>query len=223
MFPRAITLSIVALALASAAASALRPSEDLFTDFAVGWRSAWMERAMASRTNTFRLENESDNRFLRVDSENSASALWRIVDVDLTSGSLVSWRWRVAMSLGHIQDERRRGSDDYAARVAVMFDGKPFDRSTPLLMYVWAANETVGNTYPSPYTDKAATIVVRSGDDRSGEWISEQRDVGADFERFFGHSAHRVTGVALMVDTDNTNSKATAWFDELIVHGSTIR
>ena len=74
MFPRTITLSIVALALASAAASALRPSEDLFTDFAVGWRTAWMERAMASRTNTFRLENESDNRFLRVDSENSASA-----------------------------------------------------------------------------------------------------------------------------------------------------
>ena len=26
-----------------------------------------------------------------------------------------------------------------------------------------------------------------------------------------------MTGVALMVDTDNTNSEATAWFDDLVV------
>ena len=121
------------------------------------------------------------------------------------------------MSLGDIGDERRKKADDYAARVAVMFDGKPFDRSTPLLMYVWAANESVGNVYPSPYTDKAATIVVRSGDLDSGEWLFEMRNVATDFERYFGRPAQKVTGVALMVDTDNTNSEATAWFDELVI------
>ncbi len=35
---------------------------------------------------------------------------------------------------------------------------------------------------------------------------------------YFGRLAERVTGVALMVDTDNTDSHATAWFDDLIIH-----
>ena len=99
-----------------------------------------------------------------------------------------------------------------------MFDGTPFARTTPLLMYVWAGNESVGNVYPSPYSDQAATIVLRSGDVDSGEWFMEERDVSADFERYFGRPAERVTGVVLMVDTDNTDSQATAWFDELVLH-----
>ena len=126
-----------------------------------------MERVLARRSNTFRLETEAENRFLRVDSRNSASALWRRVDV--TGELILSWRWRVSTSLGHIDDVRRRRSDDYAARVAVMFDGTPFARTTPLLMYVWAGNESVGNVYPSPYSDQAATIVLRSGDVDSGD------------------------------------------------------
>ena len=83
---------------------------------------------------------------------------------------------------------------------------------------MWAGNEAVGNIYPSPYTENAVTIVLRSGDLARGEWIMEERDVSADFERYFSRPAVRVTGVALMVDTDNTDSQATAWFDDLIVH-----
>lgn len=204
-------------------AYAASTGEDLFSGFESGWREPWMERSMARRSNTFRLEIENNNRYLRIDSHNSASALWRRVDLDGLRDPIVSWRWRVSNSLGHIEDERRRGSDDYAARVAVMFDGKPFGRNTPFLMYVWAGNEAVGNIYPSPYTDKAATIVLRSGDADSGEWFMERRDVAADFERYFGRPAERVTGVALMVDTDNTDSQTTAWFDDLIVHGDAMR
>ena len=220
-------VSFVALSFTVAAYSGTSPGDDLFSGFDDGWRAPWMERAMARRSNTFRIETEKENRFLRVDSQSSASALWRRVDFDVDVGMardfVLSWRWRVSMSLGHIEDERRRKSDDYAARVAVMFDAEPFDRNTPLLMYVWAGSETVGNVYPSPYTENAATIVLRSGDMDSGEWLEEERDVSADFERYFGRSPERVTGVALMVDTDNTDSKATAWFDELKIYGEPIR
>ena len=99
-----------------------------------------------------------------------------------------------------------------------MFDGKSFGRNTPFLIYVWAGNEPVRSIYPSPYTEKAVTIVLRSGNLDGGEWLMEERAVSADFERYFGRPAKRITGVALMVDTDNTDSQATAWFDDLIVH-----
>lgn len=182
-----------------------------------------MERALSERSNTYRLVSEAGDRYLRVDSESSASALWRPVELELTPDSVISWRWRIAGSLDHIEDERRRRSDDYAARVAVMLDGEPFDRSTPFLMYVWAGSEPVGNVYPSPYTDKAATIVLRSGDEMSGQWLTEERNVADDFEGYFGRLPRRVTAVALMVDTDNTDSNATAWFDDFQIYGESTR
>lgn len=214
---RTLVLS-TAVAFAISAPSAGRSGEELFSGFASGWREPWMERAMARRRNSFAVEIDSENLCLRVDSHRSASAFWRRVEIETARAPVLSWRWKISNSLDHIDDERRRDGDDYAARVAVMFDGKPFGRNTPFLMYVWAGQETVGNVYRSPYTDKAFTIVLRSGDLDAGEWLMERRDVSADFERYFGRAAKRITGVALMVDTDNTDSRATTWFDELVVH-----
>ena len=60
-----------------------------------------------------------------------------------------------------------------------------------------------------------ATVVVESGDERSGEWITEQRDFVTDFRTIFGEPPEMVTAVAVMVDTDNTDTDATAWFDDI--------
>lgn len=207
---RAVFLTVCSLIPLATSAS-----QDLFSDFEPGWQSSWTERALASRQNLFRLEERGDNRFLRVESRDSASALLRSLDVPVSPGTFLTWRWRVDESLRHIEDARRRDTDDYAARVAVMFDGEPFENRTAVMMYVWAGNESVGDVYPSPYTKAAATIVLQSGDERSGEWVLEKRDLVSDFERFFGRRPERLTGVALLVDTDNTGSKATSWFDDL--------
>jgi len=190
-------------------------SRDLFSDFEAGWGSVWMEHALAPKANAFDLDNEGENRFLRVHSMGSASALWRKVEVPTVDSPTLSWRWRVEMSLDHIEDERRRRSDDYAARVGVMFDGEAFERDTRALMYVWSGREDVGSVYPSPFSKNIATIVVRSGDSRKGDWLEERRDVRLDYERFFGEAPAKITAVALIVDTDNTDSETTAWFDDL--------
>lgn len=189
--------------------------EDLFSNFEPGWQSSWTERGLAPRQNVFHLEEAGDNRCLRVESMGSASALLRPLDVALSAETSLSWRWKVDRSLRHIEDARRRDTDDYAARVAVMFDGEPFENGTSFIMYVWAGSESIGDVYPSPYTKMAATIVLQSGDGRSGEWVRESRELTSDFEHFFKRKPIRVTGVALLVDTDNTDSKATSWFDDL--------
>ena len=49
----------------------------------------------------------------------------------------------------------------------------------------------------------------------SAVWQAEQRDVLADYENFFGESPREISGVAIMVDTDNTDSRAEADFSEL--------
>ena len=71
--------------------------------------------------------------------------------------------------------------------------------------------------YSNPYADNVATIVLESGDERSGRWIREDRDFVRDFRQVFGRSPEMVTALALIVDTDNTGARATAWFDDLRV------
>ncbi len=62
---------------------------------------------------------------------------------------------------------------------------------------------------------RVATIVVESGSQLIGEWVAEERDLIADHWRVFGKPLEAVTALAIMVDTDDTGSKATAWFDDI--------
>ena len=56
-------LTRVVLGLSITAFAATSAGEDLFSDFDDGWRKPWMERVLARRSNTFRLETEAENRF----------------------------------------------------------------------------------------------------------------------------------------------------------------
>ncbi len=80
---------------------------------------------------------------------------------------------------------------------------------------MWAANEPVGSTFPNPYISNVTTIVLQSGDDRAGRWMREERDFMADYFAAFGEAPRRVTAVAVMADTDDTNGRATAGFADI--------
>jgi hypothetical protein len=58
-------------------------------------------------------------------------------------------------------------------------------------------------------------IVVESGPDRVGQWVTEERNVYEDFRRAFGREAPMISGLALMTDTDNTGETATAWYGDI--------
>jgi hypothetical protein len=58
-------------------------------------------------------------------------------------------------------------------------------------------------------------IAVQSGPARAGEWLTERRDILADFRRAFGEEPPRIGAIAIMTDTDNTGAAATAWYDDL--------
>jgi hypothetical protein len=187
------------------------------TSFDGSWTSDWRERSLARRDNRFAVVESTAGRYLRIDSDRSVSALWREVDCLVADMPVVSWRWKLQRAPDHGENERERAGDDYAARLAVFFDGTPFDRRTKVVMYVWALREPVGSVYESPYASNVATMVLRSGARDGERWRLEERDLVADFERAFGESPERVTGFAIMSDTDNTQSRATAFFSDLLL------
>lgn len=199
------------------ATRALGRSEDLFDGFAQGWRQAWMVQELAPRPTRYDVVSEGAEAYLRGTSASSASALWRRLDLEVSGSPRLSWRWRIERSLPGNERERTKSGDDYAARLLVSFDTGPLRRETPALCYVWAAREPVGSLFSNPYAENVMIIVVESGDAKSGEWVEERRDVLMDFRKAFSRIPSAVTGIALIVDTDDTSAMAVADFDDLRV------
>lgn len=197
------------------AASAQRPDPFVIDDFEGPRSPEWHERRLSERVTVYELVRVGGNGVLMATSERAASALWRRVDVDPRVTPSIRWRWKIEASVMGEAGERRREGDDYAARLFVVFDRDPFSPDTRALCYVWAGGEPVGSAYPNPYVDGVITLVLQSGDTHAGRWIVEERDVAADYERAFGERPEAIFAIAIMVDTDDTESRATAWFDDI--------
>ncbi len=186
-------------------------------DFGDGWTQRWVPARLADRTNRVTVVQDGGERVLKIESDNSASALWYPLDGAATDEGRVAWRWRVDGALSGNGKEREKRGDDYAARFFVIFDGRPFSHRARAICYVWASSEPVGSAYRNPYFSNVATIVLQSGNDLSGQWIREERDFVHDYQTAFGKRPRRLSAVAVMVDTDNTERRATAWFADVVV------
>ncbi len=191
---------------------------ELLSDSYDDWTNQWMKRRFRRRKPTrYTIIGENGGLVLRGRSAASASAMWRKLDLEDIEAGQLSWRWKVERSLPDNEKERVVPGDDYTARVFVFFGPKLFSRKTRAICYVWASSEPVGSVYPNPYSKRIATFVLESGDARAGEWISETRDIVADYRRAFAKGPTEIAAVAFMVDTDDTGIEATAWFDDLVL------
>lgn len=202
-----------------------------------GWEP--LDFARIDRGTHYSLVEEGGVVVVRAESRAGASGLTRSLDLDPSTHPVIEWRWRVANLLA-AGDVTRKSGDDYPARVYVAFAFDPeragmlermryetlrlvFGEYPPkaAINYIWASHSPVGTVVPNPYSDRAWMVVVESGGEHLGEWRSERRDVAADYERIFGEPAPRVSGVAIMTDTDDTGESAVAWFGDIVFHERT--
>ena len=73
----------------------------------------------------------------------------------------------------------------------------------------------VGAIVENAYTDFAQMVVVESGAQKVGLWVSEERNIYEDYKRAFGEEPPLMNGVAIMTDTDNTKERATAYYGDI--------
>ncbi len=196
-----------------------------------GWEPMTFDK-IASHTR-YTLVEDHRQTVLRADSSASASGLAKKMDVDPTAYPVLTWNWKVSNILAD-GDVTKKSKDDYAARIYITFAEDPgqgsfFQRTkvaaikmlygkTPpsaALAYVWGNRAEVGSIHPNPYTDRVQMIVVESGPAHLNHWRSARRDVVNDFRRAFGTDPPRISGVAVMTDTDNTGQSATAWYGDI--------
>ncbi len=151
----------------------------------------------------------------------------RIAPADL---SQVKFSWKVPQLID-AADMAVREKEDAPVRIVLAFEG---DRSKlsakyhmqselanvlmgePLpyatLMYVWSKKREPGTVIINPRTDRIRKVVVESGMKNLNQWMDYERNVKADFEKAFGEAPGALVGVALMTDSDNTQTTTQAWY-----------
>ncbi len=168
-------------------------------------------------------------------SEGSASMWRRPAPRELATREF-SFSWWVPAVL-HGASVADAAREDAAARVMLAFDGDEsrlpwrtralYDLAEALtgerppyatLMYVWDAQAAPGTVIVNPKTDRVRKIVVDAADQHLGRWRDHRRDFEADFRLAFGEAPGPLKAVAVMTDSDNTQSRAEAWYGPIVFH-----
>ena len=182
--------------------------------------------------NHFQLKTWDSVNAVEVVSQASMSLLGRAIDVNLEHTPLLCWRWRIDAPL-QTADMTRKSGDDYAARLYISLalpeSEKGFLLNTQLALaraiwgqqlpdaainYVWDNLQAQGTIRPNAYTDRTTMVVLQSGSDQTGRWISEARHLRHDIERLYSFNA-KATQIAIGADTDNTGESARAGFADI--------
>ena len=176
---------------------------------------------------------------IEINTDSSASLIFLPIDIDPAQTPRLSWRWRVDENLP-ATDLSRRGGDDRPAAIFVFFEWDPEaaslkermlrplvvarkGRNAPgrLLSYTWGGVHPSGSVVRSAYFGGSGMqVILQNGDAPTGEWISENVDVAADYERIFGSPAPAIRQLAISADSDDTGGRSRAAIAELMF-GST--
>lgn len=160
--------------------------------------------------NMFSINEENGNKYLKIKSSGGSTTIGMRYEIEVDRFRYLSWRWRVHKLPVKGREDRRRYSDS-AAGVYVIFNGRM--RMNRIIKYVWSSTLQPGVITESPFNRRTKIMVLRSGKSAVG-WVEEVVDVYEDYKRIFGGEPPGVEGIAVMSDSDNTQSDVEADYDD---------
>lgn len=201
-----------------------------------GWRLVTFDKVDVKTQ--YDLVRSDSTVVVRARSDGGAGGLATEQRIDVTTYPILEWRWKVD---GIVEggNARTKEGDDYSARIYITFDYDDLDLldraklvvlralgydeiPTRALNYVWANRVDRGAILENAYTDWVMMVAVRSGPASAGKWVTERRNVLADYREAFGGDPPPVNGIAIMTDTDNTGGTATAHYGDIVFRSDTM-
>ena len=195
----------------------------------------WSHKGLPGKRNTRYQLTQLDGRWAVVADARSAVSLFRrSVRLEPEEFGSIEFAWRV-QDLLKSADLTEPGNEDSPVRLLLAFEGDRSKFSTknrllsdlvhaltgePLpyatLMYVWDNAATVGSIIPSGSgTDRIRKLVLDSGPTHVKTWRNHVRDIAQDYRLAFGEEPGPLVGLALMTDSDNTKTRARAWYSDI--------
>lgn len=238
-FPQRAALAVMAaLTLASGSS---RAQGDITLSFskmpngplAAPWRFATLPNKTATE---FEVADVDGQHVLRVSTQNAYGNLVHPLHQTPSASPQLKWRWRVDRLIEKA-DIRNKSGDDSALKLCVSFD---FDRSqlsfgertklrlgkistgedmpAQTLCYVWDNKQPVGSTQQNAFTHRMRYIVLQSGSAHLGQWVTEQRNLAADYAQTFGDESQAMPvliGITVSADSDNTHGSGLAYMGDI--------
>lgn len=199
-----------ALLLSTAAADSKIP----LGEFSRNQLSGWEQKNFKGETR-YHLQKLDGVTVLFADSQAAGSGLFKEQAIDLEQTPILNWSWRIANRLTGL-DERSKAGDDYAARVYVVVKGGLAFWQTKAINYVWASNSAKDSIWPNAFAgDHAMMLALRGSEAPLDSWLTEKRNVRADFKQLFGDDIRHIDAVAIMTDTDNSGLSVSAVYGDI--------
>ena len=195
-----------------ALASIVRAEELAVSRFSIEGLTGWTAKSFKGNTD-YRVVTEDGRTAVKATSQAAASGLAKEIRFDPAKFRYLRWSWKIDHTIKG-GDEKTKAGDDYAARVYVVFPGR-FFWQTKAINYIWANRLPKGESIPNAFASGAMMVAVESGPSQAGQWLTEERDILADYRRLFGEEPGEAEAIAIMTDTDNTGESATAWYGEI--------
>ena len=213
--------SIIILALAAIPAMATNRSL-VISNFSGKLDSKGIPQGWELKENTgkadFKVECEKGNCYLRMSSENTSWTLFKTVDFDIRQYPILTWRWKVTQ-LPEGGDVRKKETDDQAAQLYVQFPRFPQEVRSQIIGYVWDTTAPKGTILDSPSANPPPIkiVVLESGEEKLGQWVTEKRNVHEDYKSFFGEEIPpQVKRISLWINTQRTKSSAECFYDDIV-------
>ena len=155
----------------------------------------------------FTIVEDQGRRALSLRSRDEHSTIAREVQVDLEATPILEWSWKI-VELPAGADVRVRATSDLAAHVLVAWPRFPGALRSRLLAYAWGSREPAGSVERSRKTPTVTFLILRSGAEQLGRFVTERRDVVEDYRRVYGEPPENPRVVAISIDTNDTHSSA---------------
>ena len=170
-------------------------------------------RGADNKTNYTIGSNENGN-YLKANANNAASGLGKEIKIDLNSTPIINITWKVEKNLDGIKENTKKGHD-FAGRVFVIKKTGATPLSNRAVNYVFSSNNSVGDNWPSPYTEKSIDNVLSTSKDNMNEWVTVKANVKEDFKKFHNLDLNEIDGIAIMTDTDNSKMTAITYYQNI--------
>lgn len=142
-----------------------------------------------------------------------------IYNINIYDTPVLSWKVRAHK----LPKNAREDNDDYndsVASVYVAFDmGRIalFKKVPKTIRYTWSTTLDKG-TETSKLFGNQQIVVVKSGDEDTGKWITFERNIVEDYRRLFGDDPPKTPmAILLLSDGDSTGSWVMADYDDIML------
>jgi len=175
----------------------------------------------------YKVLEDANNKFLRYQGVTAKHISFPLINedkdniynIDLYETPILSWKVR-AHKLPKNANEKSGDLNDSVASIYVVFDmGRiALVKKVPKsIRYTWSSTLPEGETGSKLFGNQQI-IVVESGDEKTGQWVTFERNLIEDYRRMFGDDPPRhPLAILILSDGNSTDSYVRADYDDIML------